>query len=370
LVKNAEGRELKVSEESFEERTEEATAQRREEWKKEGRVVQSRELTGALLMTAVIAALWMGSKTIVGGMWHLMQDLLGDIAKLGTADWNIPLVMAITTKVLGAVAVVLAPIAAASFVISILGTIVQTGFVWSTKNFELDLDRLNPVNGIGRIFSIEGVVEMIKACVKFVIIGSVVFFFLKRRIMEAGYLWDAEPNQLGVYLSRNLLIGLVSVAFSMLIIAGFDFAFQKFRYEQKIRMTKQEVKEERKQSDGNPQIKGRIRAIQRSIATNKMLDAVKSADVVVTNPTHIAVALKYDKDNMFAPRVVAKGADFMAEKIKKIARENGIPCVENVPLARAMYKALKLGQFISRDLFNAVAEVLAYVYRLKGKVNV
>jgi len=359
-----------VAEDSFEERTEEATAQRREEWKKEGRVVQSRELTGALLMTAVIAALWAGSKTIVGGMWHLMQDLLGDIAKLGTTDWNIPFVMAIATKVIGTVGVILSPIAVAAFLISILGTIVQTGFVWSTKNFELNLDRINPMNGVGRIFSLDGFVEMLKACVKFLIIGSVVFFFLKRRILEAGYLWDAEANQMSVYLSRNLLIGLLSVAFSMLIIAGLDFAYQKFRYEQKIRMTKQEIKEERKQSEGNPQIKARIRALQRSIATNKMLEAVKGADVVVTNPTHIAVALKYDKDNMFAPRVVAKGADFMAEKIKKIARENGIPCVENVPLARAMYKALKLGQFISRDLFNAVAEVLAYVYRLKGKVNV
>jgi flagellar biosynthetic protein FlhB len=153
-------------------------------------------------------------------------------------------------------------------------------------------------------------------------------------------------------------------------LAAFDFGYQKFRFEQKIRMTKQEVKEERKQSEGNPQIKARIRAIQRQRATSKMLDAVKKADVVVTNPTHIAVALQYDRDNMMAPKVVAKGADYMAEKIKKIARENGIPCVENVPLARAMFKAFKIGQFISRDLYNAVAEVLAYVYRLKGRVNV
>jgi len=154
----------------------------------------------------------------------------------------------------------------------------------------------------------------------------------------------------------------------MALLAGLDFAYQKFRYEQKIKMTKQEVKEERRQSDGNPQVRARIRGLQRRMSQNKMLDAVKSADVVITNPTHIAVALIYDREAMMAPKVVAKGADYMAERIKKIARENGVPCVENVPLARAMYKALKLGQFISKDLYNAVAEVLAYVYRLKGKV--
>lgn len=355
---------------SFEERTEEATSQRRDDWKKEGRVVQSRELTGAILLISIIGALWVGSRFAVGGVWQVMEGFLGNAGTAGRAEWNIAYIMSIGEQILKSFVYILAPVGIAAVVVSILCSVGQVGFVWSTKVLEFNADKINPMNGLKRMFSMDGFVEMLKAIVKFILIGSVVFMFLKKRILEAGSLWHAEAGQVSLYLSKNLLLALFSVAFAMLVIAGLDFAYQKFRYEKSIRMTKQETKEERKQNEGNPQIKARIRALQKRAATNKMLSEVKTADVVITNPTHIAIALKYDRDNMFAPRVVARGADYMAEKIKKIARENGIPCVENVPLARAMYKALKIGQFISRDLYNAVAEVLAYVYRLKGRVNV
>jgi flagellar biosynthetic protein FlhB len=168
-------------------------------------------------------------------------------------------------------------------------------------------------------------------------------------------------------MGHEIILILFTIGGAMAVLSAGDFLFQKYRFEEKIKMTKQEVREERKQMEANPQVKARIRSLQRAFSTNKMLDAVKRADVVVTNPTHFAVALLYDRENMMAPKVVAKGVDHMAQRIKQIARENGVPCVENVPLARALYKALKIGQFISRDLYNAVAEVLAYVYRLRGR---
>jgi flagellar biosynthetic protein FlhB len=226
------------------------------------------------------------------------------------------------------------------------------------------------MSGLGRILSLDGVMEMVKALLKFAVVATVVYFFIRSRVRDAGGLWGLEAAGVTRYMGSQIFSALITISLSMFVLAAADFGWQKFRFEQKIRMTKQEVKEERKQQDGNPQIKARIRGMQRRLATNKMMEAVKRADVVITNPTHIAVALVFDRETMFAPKVVAKGADFMAEQIKKIARENGVPCVENVPLARAMFKALKIGQFISRDLFNAVAEVLAYVYRLKGRTQV
>jgi flagellar biosynthetic protein FlhB len=212
-------------------------------------------------------------------------------------------------------------------------------------------------------------IEFFKALLKLAVVSGIVWIFLTDRIPRTSVLWDLEPAGIMRFIAENVLWLMFSVGLGFLVLAGFDYGWQRFRYEQKLKMTKQEAKEDRKQQEGNPQIRARIRMLQRKAATSRMMEAVKTADVVVTNPTHIAVALLYDRENMHAPRVVAKGADFMAEKIKKVAREAGIPCVENRPLARALYKAFKIGQFVSRDLYNAVAEVLAYVYRLKGRWN-
>jgi flagellar biosynthetic protein FlhB len=356
-------------EDSFEERTEDASQHRRDEWRKEGRVFQSRELVGAILLLGATGALWLGGQNLGKGFWAVFESSFMEIERLSKVEWSIETVMIMMKFSLKALFFILAPVAAAALVLSVGSTLAQTGFVWSTKPLEFDPQKIDPIQGLQRIFSWDGVFEMIKATVKFIAISIVAYIFLKKKLSEAGGLWGSDPQGLTYYLGSNLIMVLFSMGLSMLILAGADYAFQRFRYEQKIRMTKQEVREERRQLEGNPQIKARIRALQRKVATNKMMDDVKKADVVVTNPTHIAVALVYDRENMFAPRVVAKGADYMAETIKRIAREAGVPCVENVPLARALYKALKIGQFISRDLYNAVAEVLAYVYRLKGKTE-
>ncbi len=358
-----------ADEAGLEDRTEEASQKRRDDWRNEGRVAQSRELVSALVLFSVTGTLYYSSNWFFTGVASFFQGSWGELSRLARGDWSIQTISSISHYVLRNFAIAIFPIAVAGALTAILGSIVQFGFVWTTKPLTPNLEKLNPIAGITRIMSMDGIFEFGKSTIKFSIVAAILYSFMGVWIAKAGSLWGVEAAAQVRVLFEELLQVLFVVAGSMFLISLADFGYQKFRYEQKIKMTKQEVREERKQLEGNPQIKGRIRALQRKIASQKMLEAVKKADVVVTNPTHFAVALVYDRESMFAPKVVAKGVDFMAQKIKQVARENGVPCVENVPLARALYKALKIGQFISRDLYNAVAEVLAYVYRLKGKLS-
>ncbi len=354
--------------EGLEDRTEEATSQRRDDWRKEGRVSQSRELGGAMALLGVSGALYATAGWSMRGLSSVFEVSFRQAAEHARGDFSIGLMGSVLNYSMKSILYIAGPACVAAMVVGVLVTLAQTGIVWTAKPLEMDLDKLNPINGAKRIFSFDGLVEMTKAILKFTIVFSVVYGILKSRLRQAGGLWDVETPSLVLYMGQQIIVVLSSVGISLAVMAGLDYAYQRFRFEQKIRMTKEEVKEERKQSEGNPHTRARVRGLQRRVSQNRMIEAVKGADVVITNPTHIAVALVYDRENMLAPRVVAKGADFMAERIKKVARENGIPCVENVPLARALYKALKIGQLISRDLYNAVAEVLAYVYRLKGRV--
>lgn len=354
-------------EESGSDRTEEPSEQRRADFRSRGMVGQSRELVAAIVMIAITGALYATARWSFMGLSKIFEVSFDSGARLGRGDWNIATVMGIAEFLMRAMLYVLAPLGVAALVAGIVGNLAQTGFLWTTKPLEPDLSKLNPLNGIRRLTGGDGLFDLVKAVAKFIVVGMLLYPALRRWLKECGLLWQMDAGQIAAYLGREGSHLLFLVAFGMLVLSGMDFAFQKYRYLQKLKMTKQEAKEDRKQSEGNPQIKARIRALQRQRATRSMLDAVKKADVVVTNPTHIAIALMFDRETMLAPKVVARGADYMAEQIKAIARANGVPCVENVPLARAMYKALKIGQLIPRELFNAVAEVLAYVYRLKGK---
>ncbi len=358
-----------MADEGLEERTEEASQKRRDDWREEGRVAQSRELVSALVLFAVAGTLYYSSNWFFGGVAELFKNSWSELVPMSKGDWSISTMTSITKFVIKTFSMAVFPVAVASLATGVLGTIAQSGLVWTTKPLSPNLEKLNPLSGISRMMSLEVVFEFAKSAVKFAIIGGVLYSSLSQRIGEASDLWTADVSTIVLILFKQLVHILFVIAGCMLIISLADFGFQKFRFEQKIKMTRQEVREERKQMEGNPQIKGRIRALQRKVANQKMLEAVKKADVVITNPTHFAVALLYDRESMFAPKVVARGVDFMAQRIKQVARENGVPCVENVPLARALYRALKIGQFISRDLYNATAEVLAYVYRMKGNLS-
>jgi flagellar biosynthetic protein FlhB len=232
-----------------------------------------------------------------------------------------------------------------------------------------DIERINPLSGFTRIFSRRNVAEGVKAVLKVAVVSFVAFTILKKELVFAPHLAQMTAQQFFIYLMSVLGKLFLGICALMAVLAIFDYGFQRWDLETRMKMTKQEVKEEFKQREGDPMIKSRIRRIQRDLAQKHMMTSVPKADVIITNPTHIAVALQYDRATMAAPVMLAKGADLVAEKIKEIARKHNIPIVENKPLARTMFKTLKIGHAVPRSLYNAVAEVLAYVYRLKGKLK-
>jgi flagellar biosynthetic protein FlhB len=358
-----------ADDEGLEERTEEPSQKRRDDWREEGRVAQSRELVSALVLFSVAGTLYYSSNWFFSGVADVFKRSWMELVPMGHGDWTVSTISSIAKYVIHTFSVVLFPIGVASLATGVLGTVVQSGLIWTTKPLSPDISKINPMTGFGRLMSVEVLFEFVKSTFKFAVIAGVLYTTLGQKVAQAGDLWSADVSTIVRFLFEQLIHVLFVVSGCMLVISLADFGFQKFRFEQKIKMTRQEVREERRQMEGNPQIKGRIRALQRKAANSKMLEAVKKADVVITNPTHFAVALMYDRETMFAPKVVARGVDFMAQRIKQVARENGVPCVENVPLARALYRALKIGQFISRELYNATAEVLAYVYRMKGNLQ-
>jgi flagellar biosynthetic protein FlhB len=273
------------------------------------------------------------------------------------------------TLCLGQAARLVLPIAAAGFVAGVLGSVVQFGFLFTWTPLEPELNRINPLSGFQRIFSISSLVEGAKSVGKLVAVVTVTYLMLRTQLFGSSSMSDLESGEFLAYMSSTAFRLVGGVCVGLFVVAALDFAYQKYRYRQSLMMSKQELKQEHKQREGDPLLKARIRSLQREMARKRMMQDVPKADVIVTNPTHIAVALKYDAEKMAAPRVVAKGADLVAQRIKEVARKNGIPLVENVPLARALHKSVKVGGSVPRSLYQAVAEVLAYVYRLKGKFN-
>ncbi|MGZ3684841.1 MAG: EscU/YscU/HrcU family type III secretion system export apparatus switch protein, partial [Bdellovibrionota bacterium] len=261
------------------------------------------------------------------------------------------------------------PIAAAGFAAGVLGSVVQFGFLFTWAPLTPDVNRINPLSGFQRVASTQSLVEGFKSLIKLIAVVSVTYMLLKTEMLGSSSMSDMESGAFMAYMTSTAFRLVGGVCVGLFVVAALDFAYQKYRYRQGLMMTKQEVKQEHKQREGDPLLKARIRSLQREMARKRMMQDVPKADVIVTNPTHIAVALKYDAEKMAAPRVIAKGADLVAQRIKEVARKNGIPIVENVPLARALHKSVKVGKTVPRSLYQAVAEVLAYVYRLKGKFN-
>ncbi|MBR3456984.1 MAG: flagellar biosynthesis protein FlhB, partial [Selenomonadaceae bacterium] len=255
------------------------------------------------------------------------------------------------------------------FAILIMGlgiNLFQVGLKFSTEAIEIKLDKLNPINGFGRMFSKRTLVELVKSILKIVIIGFFLYNYLKDEIFVMPQFIYYDLGTSLEEIARIIFAMIFQVLAVIIILAILDFTYQKWQTTQDLKMTKQEVKDEMKQSEGDPQIKGKIRQKQRQMAMARMMQEVPKADVIITNPTHYAVALQYSQ-GMTAPAVLAKGQDFVAQKIKEIAKEHKVPIVENKPLARALFAAVEVGDMVPPELYQAVAEVLAYVYRLKHK---
>jgi flagellar biosynthetic protein FlhB len=251
-------------------------------------------------------------------------------------------------------------------VVGFFGTFLQIGWLFTTKSFEPDLSKFNPIKGMGQFVSARAMVELVKSLAKVVLVGWVAYKAVRAEFDKSLYLVDMDVVATLKYVGQVASEVLVKTCGVLAVLAGLDYLFVRWDMEKKMRMTKQEIKEEHKETEGDPQIKARIRSLQMQMARRRMMAEVPKADVVITNPTHLAIALSYRRGEMDAPQVVAKGADQVAAKIREIAREHRVPLVENVPLARALYP-VELGSAIPEELFKAVAEILAYVYGLKGQ---
>lgn len=349
--------------EQGEERTEQATDARREEFRKRGQVAHSKELGTAFIFLMASGAVYALGKYFFKNIFEAFNTLLGPplVATVKSGQLT-ELLVFVGTKLI----FILLPIFLFAIVIGIASHVIQTGFLQVEDALTPDVNKINPLSALKRIFSMKGVVEFLKAGLKMLIIFLSMYFILKGEVHQIPYLSGFSVEQIMSYFGSVLFKLLLGTGLFMLVLAGADYFFQRWQLEKEMMMTKQEIKEEHKSREGDPLIKARVRKIQREVANRKMLLEVPKADVVITNPTHIAVVLKYS-EKLPAPQLVATGADFMAEKIKQIARENNIPVVENKPLARTIFKTMKIGQIIPKELFVAVAEVLSYVFRLKKK---
>lgn len=346
------------------EKTEEPTQHRIDESRKKGEVASSKELASVLVLTGTLSALIFSSVYMFEVLSEYIEWIYGlNISKAYTEEMSTRILK--ETFIVAAKCV--APIFFASICIGVLGQIAQIGILYAPDVLQLKFDRVNPLNGFKRLFSMKSIVEVIKGLFKFSIVLVITYAILSKNMSSfTGFLHTA-PGEAFSYgktiafkLSLSILLGLLVVAIG-------DFAWEKYAYKKKLRMSKQQVKEENKEREGSPEVKQRIRNIQREIASKRMMADVPKADVIVTNPTHISIVIKYDNKTMIAPEIIGKGADNVAMRIREIAKENDIPIVENIPLARALYKTVKVGEGVPRTLYKAVAEILAFVYKLKKK---
>ena len=345
-----------------EDKTEEPTEKRRRDAREKGQVARSQELnTVFVLLTGFFALriLWEYIYTNIAEYTiyiytHLAQST--SIETIREIFLGIMLLLAKTSF----------PIMLSILIIGLGINIFQVGWVISTERIQFNLEKLNPINGFGRILSKRSLVELVKSIFKIIIIGSFLYSYLKDQIPFMPYLIYFDLARSLEEIADIIFTMVFKVIAIIMIMAVLDYMYQKWQLTQDLKMSKQEVKDEHKQMDGDPQIKGKIRRKQREMAMMRMMQEVPKADVIITNPTHLAIALMY-KQGMVAPIIIAKGQDIVAERIKQIARDYKIAIVENKPLARALYAATEIGDIVPQELYQAVAEVLAYVYRLKNR---
>jgi len=351
-----------MAEESDQERTEAPSPQRLEKAREEGQVPQSRELATFVVLMTSGAALWM----MASGLAQTLSKIVrGGLQFEPAIARDSAYVMTQLSDQFTTAALALAPFLGLVVVAALASPLLLRGWLFSTKAIMPDFKRLNPLSGIQRMFSTQGLVELVKSLAKVGLLGAVAVWLIWSNLDAIFALGMEEPN--GAIQHMGDLIGKVFLLASgaMIFIVVLDLPYQLWSYFNKLKMSKEELRQEAKESEGDPHIKARIRAQQREAARRRMMSEVPTADVVVTNPTHYAVALKYSEGKMSAPRVVAKGADAVAARIRELAAENRVPLLEAPPLARALFRHTELGDEIPATLYAAVAEVLAYVFQLR-----
>ncbi|MDK2931414.1 MAG: flagellar biosynthesis protein FlhB [Bacillota bacterium] len=348
-------------------RTEAATPRRRQEARRRGQVARSVEVNSAAILLATLGVLGASGGIVYAGLGGFMRQVLGDtLAHPDLSDQGLHVLAMNALLTIGKAA---GPAIATGFVVGLATNLAQVGLVLSLEPLAPRLSRIDPAAGMARIFSGRALAELVKSCAKVFIIGYYGYVTLRQDYPTLVATGATEPGQILATVGNLALRLGFRVGIALAVLAALDYVYQRWEFEKSIRMTKQEVKEELRQTEGDPLLRARIRARQRQIAMHRMMQEVPRADVVVTNPVHLAVALKYDPGTMKAPKVVAKGARLLAQRIRDIAVANNVPIVENKPLAQALYKAVEVGREIPAHLYKAVAEILAYVYYLDKRAG-
>lgn len=346
------------------EKTEDPSSYRIEEFRKKGDVASSRELTSSIVLGVSFFLISVSMVYLFETFGNFIRFYISLDPKVAFSEAGQSLIF---QKALDLIIQSAGPILLTILLVSVITTVSQIGFLFSPDVLTIDFNRVNPVKGFGRLFSMKAIVEAIKGIFKFTLVIGITYYFLKDEINHIKGFYQLE-------IMNSFLVGkgiLVKLSFailgSLLVLSIFDLGYQKYSYFQRLKQTKEELKRETKEREGSPEVKQRIKTIQREAAQKRMMAAVPEADVIVTNPTHISIALKYDGEKMVSPMITAKGADHLALRIREIAKENKIPIVENIPLARTLYKTVKVDEPVPRSLYKAVAEVLAFVYRMKKR---
>ena len=351
-----------MAEDSDLEKTEQPSQRRLDQAREEGQAARSRELSTFSVLFAGGAGLWLMGSALSTQLIKLLRDGLTLDTKLAfNADLMLPRLHTLSLEVL----VTFLPFLLLLLVTAALSPLLLNGWIFSLKPLQPNLSKLNPIAGIGRMFSINSLVELGKAIAKSLVVGGIGAWTIWHN-KDSVMMLVAEPLIAALpHLGYLLWMSFVTIMVGMFLIASVDVPFQLWEHNKKLKMTKEEVRQEARESEGDPQVKGRIRSMQREMARRRMMANIPTADVVVTNPTHYAVALSYSEKGLGAPVVVAKGSHLLAARIREIAMKNNVPILEAPPLARALHKHTELGQAIPEALYNAVAEVLAYVYQLR-----
>ncbi|MGN1106950.1 MAG: flagellar biosynthesis protein FlhB [Huintestinicola sp.] len=356
--------------ENGEEKTEQPTAKKRRDARKKGQVLKSQDVSVVCSLFLSFFVLRITAPTIFTRLGDFMKKYfsmagegIGDVKYIGTESFAKGLIVDVSATFFTATGALLAT----AFLTAIISTGTQTRFLISFENLKFKLSKLNPMNGIKKMFSLKGLFELAKSLIKMILLIVVVYSEIKDRLPEIARLMNVEPISGVVYIAETIFSIVMTLGMVFVVVAAVDFMFQRYSFENDLKMTKQEVKDEYKQMEGDPKIKGKRRAIQQQMALQRMMQAVPEADVIIRNPTHFAVALKYDPEKNSAPVVLAKGKDLAALRIADIAAEHDVPTVENKPLARGIYEKVDVGREIPAEFYQAAADVLWFVYNLKKK---
>lgn len=353
------------------EKTEPATEKKLSDARKEGQVAKSREIANGLGLLGLFILL----KFYVGNMgtqflslFETTYNRMPEVVTFwnGYMSWtDLELIL---FNMFLQIIIIVGPVFLVGFAIAFISDVVQVKWMVSTKPLMPKMSKLNPISGFKRMFSVSSVMELVKSIAKIVVILVISYSYLKDKWENLFLLYDM-PLMQALQLACEVVTDLgIRISIFYMIIAFADYAYQKIKFSRDMRMTKQEIKEEFKQSEGDPQVKGKIKQKMREASQRRMMQDIPKADVVITNPTHYAVAINYDPEVSDAPIVLAKGADYVAQKIKEVAKEHHIEIVENKPLARMLYANVEIGEAVPPELYQAVAEVLAFVYKLQGKI--